>query len=427
MNTHEAHRKTAGTLKSKSAKSHIAILGAGPIGLEAALYARALGYTVTLYDKGAVAANIRTWGHIQLFSPWSYNRSALGLRRLREEGLGAPDLSGDDCPTGAELVRDYLAPLATLPELRGSVQENCEILACSRGNLLKKDIGGAVDRASQPFRLLVRKSGGRERFDMAEIVIDATGVFGEHNRLGEGGIPALGEMGVDSDIEYNPPDIPGQARGDYVGLHTVVAGAGFSGATSAVALAELTKAAPGTRVTWICRTENPQPMKAIPNDPLPNRRDLTAAGNWLAVEPPENFAYFGGYAVTGIEKNGDKFALTIENRSGETHLIECDRIIANVGYHPNERIYRQLHVHECYATLGPIDLAASLMGQDIVDCFAVQAGAADLLRTPEPNFYILGAKSFGTTPNFLIYLGHEHIAQLFTLITSDERLNLYSD
>jgi hypothetical protein len=65
------------------------------------------------------------------------------------------------------------------------------------------------------------------------------------------------------------------------------------------------------------------------------------------------------------------------------------------------------------------------MRQDVGDCFAVQAGAVDLLRTPEPGFYILGSKSFGTNPNFLIYLGHEHIAQLFTLITGDEELNLY--
>jgi hypothetical protein len=36
---------------------HMAILGAGPIGIEAALYARALGLDVTVYDRGAVAAS----------------------------------------------------------------------------------------------------------------------------------------------------------------------------------------------------------------------------------------------------------------------------------------------------------------------------------------------------------------------------------
>src|SRR5205823_14171675 len=48
----------------------IAILGAGPIGIEAALYARSLGHTVTLYEQGPLAANVGDWGHVRLFTPW---------------------------------------------------------------------------------------------------------------------------------------------------------------------------------------------------------------------------------------------------------------------------------------------------------------------------------------------------------------------
>jgi NADPH-dependent 2,4-dienoyl-CoA reductase/sulfur reductase-like enzyme len=36
----------------------VAILGAGPIGIEAALYARFLGYDVLLFDQGKVAGNV---------------------------------------------------------------------------------------------------------------------------------------------------------------------------------------------------------------------------------------------------------------------------------------------------------------------------------------------------------------------------------
>ena len=39
----------------------LAILGAGPIGLEAALYARFLGYEVEVFDRGAVAEHVRRW------------------------------------------------------------------------------------------------------------------------------------------------------------------------------------------------------------------------------------------------------------------------------------------------------------------------------------------------------------------------------
>ena len=407
------------------ATPRIAILGAGPIGIEAALYARTLGYPVTLYEKGSVASNFRKWGHFRLFSPWSYNRSALGVRRLYEEGFDQAVHDSDVCPTGTELIDTYLAPLVRLPELRNALQENCEILACGKANVLKRDRSSEVDRGGQPFRLLVRDRDGRKRYDFADVVIDATGVFGEHNFLGDAGIPALGETEFESEIEYNPPDVTAGARERYAGCHTVVIGAGSSGATTAVALANMIEFDLGTRVSWVCKTENERPLRTIDNDPLPERRALSEAGNRLAAEPPAGFEFIGGHCVVGVEKRDGRFVLTLENGIGDQRNIVCDRVVANVGYHPNEKIYRQLHVHECYSSLGPIALAASLAEQGTVDCLAIEAGSVDLLRTPEPNFFILGAKSFGTNPAFLLHLGHEHIKQLFTIINEDAELDLY--
>jgi len=49
----------------------LAILGAGPTGLEAALAASERGLSFTLYERSAaVAGNVRDWGHVRLFSPW---------------------------------------------------------------------------------------------------------------------------------------------------------------------------------------------------------------------------------------------------------------------------------------------------------------------------------------------------------------------
>ncbi|HKD37575.1 MAG TPA: FAD-dependent oxidoreductase, partial [Pirellulales bacterium] len=42
--------------------ARIAVLGAGPIGLEAALYARYLGYEVDVYERGRVAEHLLQWG-----------------------------------------------------------------------------------------------------------------------------------------------------------------------------------------------------------------------------------------------------------------------------------------------------------------------------------------------------------------------------
>ena len=83
-----------------SRKPRIVILGAGPTGLEAALYARQLDYPVKVIESSAqVAANVRRWGFVRLFTPWHRNASELGLAALKafrskqtEKVLQQPDL-----------------------------------------------------------------------------------------------------------------------------------------------------------------------------------------------------------------------------------------------------------------------------------------------------------------------------------------------
>ncbi len=49
-----------------------AVLGAGPVGLEPALYAAVLGMDVTVHERGKeIAASVRDWGHVRMFSPFA--------------------------------------------------------------------------------------------------------------------------------------------------------------------------------------------------------------------------------------------------------------------------------------------------------------------------------------------------------------------
>jgi NADPH-dependent 2,4-dienoyl-CoA reductase/sulfur reductase-like enzyme len=57
-------------------KPHIAILGAGPIGLEAALAAAERALPFTLYEADPeVGGHVRRWGHVRTFTPWEMNVS----------------------------------------------------------------------------------------------------------------------------------------------------------------------------------------------------------------------------------------------------------------------------------------------------------------------------------------------------------------
>ena len=86
--------------------ARIAILGAGPIGVETALYARFLGYDVDLYERQEVAANLLRWGHVRMFSPFSWNSSPLGLAALAAQAKGEEERNGVEqasaAPAGGE-------------------------------------------------------------------------------------------------------------------------------------------------------------------------------------------------------------------------------------------------------------------------------------------------------------------------------------
>ncbi len=52
----------------------LAVIGAGPIGLEAALAAREHGHQITVYEQAVtVAGHVRRWGHVRMFTPWEMN------------------------------------------------------------------------------------------------------------------------------------------------------------------------------------------------------------------------------------------------------------------------------------------------------------------------------------------------------------------
>ena len=102
-----------------------------------------------------------------------------------------------------------------------------------------------------------------------------------------------------------------------------------------------------------------------------------------------------------------------------------ERIIANVGYGPNTDLYRELQVQECYASLGPKNLSDALLKHTGGDWLTVPSQGPATLRNPEPNFFLLGAKSYGRNSHFLMRTGFEQVRDVFTLIMNKPGLDLY--
>lgn len=417
--------------------ARIAVLGSGPIGLEAALYARFLGYAVTIYDQGMeAAAAVSAWGHVTMFTPFGMNRSPLGLAALAAQDDKSQPPSDDEVLTGEQWRRRYLLPLSQTDLLADHLQLGVRVVRIGKEQVLKGELIGSEERGDWPFRILVRDRQGCERIDEADVVLDCTGVFcGPPAWFGHGGIPAIGEFELTQRgaIEHALPDFAGPARRQYGGKHTLLIGAGYSAATNLVALAQLAKEVPGTRVTWITRQAlvdgSPGPVPIIANDRLPGRDALARQANALASnhQAAANIVtHLPGTSVEVVSRSADDgpFQVRLIGRHNDT--LSCDRIIANVGFRPDREIYEELQVHECYASHGPMKLAAALMGQASADCLDQQTCGPQMLTTPEPNFYILGAKSYGRKSNFLLSAGLAQIRELFTLIGDRPTLDLYA-
>jgi putative intracellular protease/amidase len=402
----------------------IAIVGAGPVGLEAALRARREGHDPIVYEAGRVAEHFARYGSVRLFTPFRMNSTELGRGLLRAGGARLP--GEDEALTAAELRERYLLPLSRLPEMAGVVREGSRVAAIAREGLAK---GRMEARGSRPF--LLRLEDARGAFlghERADVVIDASGLYANANATGPGGLPAPGEESLGDRLERHLPDILGEGRARYDGKRILLVGDGRSAANVIADLDTLIRAggeSARTRLHWVHRDRGAGAFAPVPPDALeqlPVLRELTERTARIAREASW-VTHHAGAAIHAYRRvpTGAIEATLLDSRGAETK-VEVDRVLALVGYRPDLSLFRELQIHICYASEGPMALAAALLaarakdGDAPPDCLDQVSHGADTLRNPEPDFYILGAKSYGRNAYFLLRLGHQQIDDVMGLI-----------
>jgi thioredoxin reductase len=411
---------------AKSEGPRIAVIGAGPIGVEAALYGRSLQLPVTLYERTNVGAYVRHWGHVRMFSPFAMNTSPLGRATLRAEQPNHEFPADNAYLTGREHMAAYVDPLARTRIIKECLRTDVQVLGISRAGTLKEDDPGEAKRARQPFRLLVRESKTREQIEPAEVVLDCSGTYGQHRWLGDGGIPAIGERAAEAHMAYGLEDVLGERRSVYAGKSIVVVGAGYSAATTVCNLAALAEQHGDTWVIWLVRGTGTQPLPRLTNDPLRERDRLAVRANTLATRGEGNIEFHNQSVVEAVEFLGPDKGFRVTARcAGQSRTWDVDRVVGNVGYTPDTALYRELQVHESSVTLGPMNLALALRKQAGSAGVNLASPPGTALRNPEPNFFILGAKSYGRNSDFLVKNGLDQIREVFALITEKGDMDLY--
>lgn len=367
----------------------IAVLGAGPIGLEAALHARSLGHTVTVFDRGSVAEAVARWGFVRMFSPYGMNTTPLGRQTLLRESPRREFPADTDILTGQEFRDGYLIPLSESVELRDSLRLQTTVLAVGRAGGRKPE-SSDPRRSPAPFRILIRDANSTERIEIADTVLDCTGGLDRPNWVGDGGIPAIGEIAARPHIPTLVEDILGSRRGHYAGRTVAVIGGGYSAATTVCDLATLAEQDQATWVIWLTHGPRSQPLPRIATDPLKERDRLAARANSLATRCDGNLEYHPQTQIDEVICLGSDQGFRITGRvGGKPASWEVERVIANVGHRPDLGICTELRVSDTPTGL-------------LVD---------------EPGYYILGSKSRGRDSGFLLRDGHEQIRKVLAGIS----------
>ncbi len=387
----------------------VAVIGAGPVGLAAAAHLGERGLDFVVLEAGdTVAASIAQWGHVRLFSPWRYNLDAAARRLLHATGWTDPELNA--LPTGADLISDYLAPLAAHPAIATTVRYGTRVESITRAGY---DRVRSAGRDQAPF--LLRLGTGEDL--LARAVIDASGTWTTPNVLGGSGLPARGESDAAAFLGQALPDVLNTDRPRFAGKHTLVVGAGHSAANTLLALAELAADEPGTEVTWALRGASPtRAYGGGAADALPARGALGARLHTL-VDAGQVTLRTGFFAHRLIP-DGNRVTVISRDPAGAEQKVTVDRVVVATGYKPDHGIGAELRL-DLDPILGSTRALAPLIDPNVHSCGTVPPHGVDELAHPEPGYYAIGVKSYGRAPTFLLATGYEQARSVVAALAGD--------
>lgn len=389
----------------------VAIIGAGPVGLAAAAHLLERGLRPIVLEGGpAVGHGVRQWSHVRLFSPWRYVVDQASKRLLLGAGWVPPD--EELLPTGGDVLKRYLEPLAALPSLSGRIRVGMRVVAVSRE---LTDKVKTHDRDAMNFVVRAVDALGMEHDIVARAVIDASGTWLKPNPMGANGLPARGESRYAHRIRYGIPDVLGNERARYAGKRTLVVGTGHSAINTLIALSELMDQVPSTRVSWGMRREVPgTAFGGGSADALPAR---AALGTRIQIHVNEgNIRILGGLRIGAVEQEASG-ALVVHDVAGR-EAARVDEIVVATGARPDLDMLRELRLDldpalESPRVLGP------LIDPNEHSCGSVRPHGAFELEQPERGLFIVGMKSYGRAPTFLLATGYEQVRSVAAYLAGD--------
>ena len=390
----------------------MAIIGAGPVGLAAAAHLSVRNQPFLLFEAGnTVASNILSWKHIRVFSPWKYNIDKAARQLLEQTNWKSPD--DEALATGEELYEQYFKPLSELPAIKPHIFLRSKVVAIGRSGIDKMKTTG---RNNLPFVVQVFHEDKIEQHEV-KAVIDASGTWNSPNPIGSGGTFAAGEIENNDRVFYGIPDILDAHTARYKNKSVLVVGSGHSSINAILELDKLKNEYPLTEIHWVLRKNNISDVYGgQENDALEARGALGIKIEQLVNE--DRISVYAPFQIQQILSTGTHLAIVGQQNGRKFSLPGIDEIICNTGSRPDFSFLREVRL-SIDPSLESVAEIAELIDPNIHSCGTVRPHGEKELRHPDKDFYIVGSKSYGRAPTFLMATGYEQVRSIAAAIDGD--------
>jgi hypothetical protein len=260
----------------------------------------------------------------------------------------------------------------------------------------------------------VRVAGpGGEQDILAQAVIDASGTIDTPGVLGASGLPALGERAAADRIFYGIPDVLGPDRRRYAGQRVLVVGGGHSALNALLDLATLAAEHADTHIVWaIRRAVIGQLLGGARNDQLEERGKL--GSRVRALLDAGRLELVTGFQADLVTATPDGLVAS----AGARRLEAVDEIIVATGFRPDWSILSEVRLDLDPAVQSPRALAP-LIDPNVHSCGTVRPHGAEELKQTDGNLFVIGMKSYGRAPTFLMLTGYEQARSVVAAIAGD--------
>jgi hypothetical protein len=193
----------------------------------------------------------------------------------------------------------------------------------------------------------------------------------------------------------------------------LVVGSGHSALNALLDLARLADEEPATRIVWAIRRPSiGQLLGGARADQLEERGKLGARVRTLLEAG--RLELLTGFRVERVTTTADG----IVAQSGSRTTGPVDEIVAATGFRPDWSILSEVRLDLDPAVQSPRALAP-LIDPNIHSCGTVPPHGAEELKQPDSNLFVIGMKSYGRAPTFLLLTGYEQARSVVSAIAGD--------